>query len=268
MVSIYLRLYKKSQVVIVEIQLRRIFMGSLNSQSSTEGNTNEHSMHPFPIKVAYQTLRFIQGTIFYFTLTDEAAGQFFSQSNGYNAIKNLFVNGYNYSETTWETSWNCFEEYVKRFPNQYRLETLISMKSHWDWYISQIGNFLIFALAQDNTQKISPKEIESSKKIGFADIGSQFKILKKITGLEFNLSDVDIQTLSEMALVRNLGIHNQWEVDDYYIKWTKEPRWKRGQIRRFGIEELNIWHKTLITAINQTSVIIAQKYFNAPQFVS
>jgi hypothetical protein len=222
--------------------------------------------HPFPFLIAMQTLKFIQGSVFYFTLMDEAAGQFFRQENAYEKIKSLF-SSYAYSDKTWETSWSCFQEYLTIFPNQIMQVSLISMKSYWDWYVSQLGKFIIFAVKNESNQSADQDKVKGLSKIGFKDITSQFGILRKVTGLSFNITQTTLDSLSELVLVRNLGIHNQWEVDETYLKWTKNGKWRKGEIRTFTKEELYNWHQSLIEAINKTSQPIAEKYVKVPEFM-
>jgi hypothetical protein len=222
--------------------------------------------HPFPFQIAMQTQKFTQGAIFYFTLMDEAAGLFFRQGGegAYGEIEKLFLINYGYSKTTWDTSWPCFEEYLTVFPNQIRQLAIILMKSHWDWYISHLGNFIIFALK--NKSNLSPN-LKAVKKIGFKNFNEQLTILEKATGINFDLEPATLDSLSELSLVRNLGIHNQWEVDETYLKWSKNKNWKKGEIRAIAIEELEDWRKGTIEAINKTYQPIAIKYIDAPEFI-
>jgi len=61
--------------------------------------------------------------------------------------------------------------------------------------------------------------------------------------LNFDIPANQLESLSEMTLVRNLGIHSQWEVDATYLKWSKTQRFKLGQQRVFTPEELNEWYR-------------------------
>lgn len=214
--------------------------------------------HPFPFQIAMQVQKFMQGSLFYFVLMDEASGLYFRQQDSYQKIRAQFAT-YGYSDTTWETCWKCFEEYLTTFPNQILHMSLLSMKSHWDWYISQLGYFVLFA----NGYPDKGKELE---RIGFKPIIEQFTILENATGLKFDLLPNTIESLSELALVRNLGIHNQWEVDGLYLKWSKNTQWKKGEIRVFSKEELELWHQSLIEAIHKTSTLVAKKYRNEPEY--
>ena len=68
-----------------------------------------------------------------------------------------------------------------------------------------------------------------------------------------------LTNIEEMHLVRNLGMHNQWEVDGDYLKHTKTTR-EVGQKRQFDINEIENWHSAFIKLITVISNDIAILY--------
>ena len=225
--------------------------------------------HPYPFVIALQTMKFTQGAIFYFTLMDTAASEYFrqgdQQGSQYLKIKSLYTS-WGYSEQTWETSWSCFEEYMTIFPKQIWNVALITLKSHWDWYMTKLGEFVCFAKSFENITPLRESEQNALKKIGFRDITSQFSELEKVASVKFEFSDEVLNLLREFSLVRNLGIHNQWEVDDTYLKLTKKSEYQKGVLRFFNMQELEEWQRSLQVAITQTSQKIAERFVNAPNY--
>jgi len=69
-----------------------------------------------------------------------------------------------------------------------------------------------------------------------------------------------------MSLVRNLGMHNRWEVDDYYLQKSSASGWELKDVRIIEIAELRSWSASLSKLINETSFEISIKYVGAPDF--
>jgi hypothetical protein len=69
-----------------------------------------------------------------------------------------------------------------------------------------------------------------------------------------------------MSYVRNLGLHNRWEVDAFYLRKTLTAGWNVGEIRVVTIDELKTWVSSLTSLLTETSIPIAKKYFSAPDY--
>lgn len=228
------------------------------------GNTNL-SGHLYPLKIARQTRRFMQGAIFYIAIINEATSKYI-QTPGAMQEMWLSFETFGYNEETWETSWECLEEYFSAFPDPASRHAMIAMKSHWDWYVTHLGKFIQFSSQNSLDQPISPALSEDLDMIGFKSITKQLEILKKTTHLNFNIPNSYVESLSEMTLVRNLGIHSQWEVDATYLRWSKTRGFKLGEQRTFTINELNEWYRILASLIDITASLIAAKFNHVPEF--
>jgi hypothetical protein len=91
--------------------------------------------------------------------------------------------------------------------------------------------------------------------------------LEKSCGVGFGISGGEQGHLKEMSLVRNLALHNRWEVDEKYLDSTSNNKqWNIGQLRLFDSSELGLWHKSLLGAVKKSWQPIAIKYVNAPFF--
>ena len=220
--------------------------------------------HAFPVQIAFQALEFMQGAIFYHILTDTAASQRIRQPKALTQIEEaLRVEGM--SKTLWEEGWSYLEKYQDSFVKNVRQSVLITLRSHWDWYISHLGAFI-----QNNYAFIFNRDLSNAKskellKIGFKDIVRQLKILKNAVGLDITLSDRTLDLVQEMSLVRNLGLHNRWEVDQFYLDRTKTSGWALRDIRTFDISELEEWHSALVLLVSESYEPVAVRFHGAPE---
>ena len=112
--------------------------------------------HPFPIQVSIQTQEFIQAALFYAMFADIAAGKYIQLPNALNILKQeLSKEGLD--KKLWYNGWTYLEKYQPTFNNTIFQNVLILMRSHWDWYIRQIGEFVSFA-----RKHVSSPELDKS----------------------------------------------------------------------------------------------------------
>jgi hypothetical protein len=221
------------------------------------------NMHLFPWKIALRAQRLLQGSLFYYIFVDTATGQYFRITpNGEQKIKELLIS-YGWSEENYELSWSCFKDYLGEFSNPSHQNAIYDMISHWDWYISNLGKFIHFAESH-----ISPyRGVENSLlRINRLPFINQIELIEKSTDTKFSLDNYILTNIEEMHLVRNLGMHNEWEVDGDYLKHTKTTGWKIGQKRQFDINELEGWHSAFIKLITVISNDIAVLYAQTPDY--
>jgi hypothetical protein len=69
-----------------------------------------------------------------------------------------------------------------------------------------------------------------------------------------------------MSRVRNLGLHNRWEVDEKYIELSGRSDVETGDIRFVEIDEINLWHDSLIKTLVETCRKTAISYVAAPAY--
>jgi hypothetical protein len=222
--------------------------------------------HPYPFKIALQAQRLIQGSVFYASFVDLAVGQYARiVPNAYTGIKSAFIEE-GMSESTWEISWECFEEYLHLFPSPVFQYALYSLVIHWDWFISKLGRFVFFARSNDKTPELAIKEENKLNRLGFERTRAQLLVLGNATGLTFNISTQSLELAEEMLLVRNLGMHNEWDVDQFYLDRTKTTNFKLGDQRTFTPTELYDWQSALIDMISKLSTAIAKRYVALPDY--
>jgi hypothetical protein len=223
------------------------------------------SAHGFPAQIHIQTYEFMMGAMFYATVADEAAGGFIRLPNGLaNLENNLRQNGMTKKE--WDRGWQILEKHLPVFQNSVFQNVLVLVRSHWDWYIRQLGSFVAFARQHVPSPVLSNKQQNLFDDLDRREIEKQLSILEGACGLTFNLPGSTMVAVKEMSLVRNLGLHNRWEVDAFYLSKTPSSGWTKGEIRIVGIEELRTWVSSLTKLLDETSMPIARKYCSAPDY--
>lgn len=171
--------------------------------------------HPFPFQIGFQTLEFIQASIFFTSVRDYISAEYLERNKSLEGIKYTMM-GNGLSKGDWEKSFNCLTHYKEVFKSWVFQNVLIQIKSHWDWYIRRLGEFIVFANQYVLCPPLSSKDKKTLQSIGFLPLKKQLKTLEKVSGVKFNISKDVLDALLEMAFVRNLGLHNRWEVDSFY----------------------------------------------------
>lgn len=221
--------------------------------------------HPFPIQVAFQTYEFILGVLFYATVSDTASGDFIRMPDGLNRLEvKLLQQGL--SKAEWDRGWNLIQKYMPVFENTVFQNVLMLMRSHWDWYIRQVGEFVRFARTHMVDPLLDNKQQKLLDNIDRKELKDQISVLEMACGITFNISSSVMESVGEMSLVRNLGMHNRWEVDDFYLNKTLSAGWEIDDIRLVEINELRNWASSLNKMIDETSFPIAMKYASVPDY--
>jgi hypothetical protein len=90
--------------------------------------------------------------------------------------------------------------------------------------------------------------------------------MELVVGITIPLLADERQELREMALVRNLGLHNRWEIDPQYLRETKRKGLQVGELRLVGIGELQSWHSLLIKLLSSSGLECAKRFNAAPDY--
>jgi len=221
--------------------------------------------HPFPFQIGFQALEFIQASIFFTSLLDYISGEYLEQRTSLEKIKSKMIKD-GLSDDDWERNFECLTKYKNLFEKWIFQNVLIQIRSHWDWYIRRLGEFIVFANQYVQCPPFSSKDKKALQDIGFLPLKKQLKTLEKANGVKFNISKDVLDALLEMALVRNIGLHNRWEIDSFYLSKTNSSGWNIGEIREFNSIELRQWHECIMTIIHETSVEVSKKFVHAPDY--
>jgi hypothetical protein len=222
--------------------------------------------HPYPLQVSMQTQEFIQAVLFYGMFADTAAGTYVRQPDALKTIEER-LSKEGLDKKTWDTGWEYLGKYGLIFNNTLYQNIVILMRSHWDWYVRQIGEFVRFARNHVPSPTLDREQTKNLKRLGFLEIGGQLTTLEESCGISFNIPTAVLLNLDEMSYVRNLGMHNRWEVDEFYLKKTSsKSQWEVKDVRLVETAELQSWAASLSELINGTCFEIATVFLSAPDF--
>ena len=219
--------------------------------------------HPFPLQIGYQTLEFLQGTLFYTAFADIAAGQQVRRPGGVDEVEKLMKDS-GLESTTLDLGWNILQKYKAVFEGSVYQAGLIAMNSHWDWYVRRLAAFIRFSRNHLGLPPLSKDKESKLARADFLPMVDQLSIIQTSTGIDLLLSEPDTSELSEMTLVRNIGLHNRWEVDEIYLRKTRKSELSVGDLRFVTPGELQRWHALLIKVINRSSSELAKSYSSVP----
>jgi hypothetical protein len=221
--------------------------------------------HPFPFQVAVQTYEFILGVLFYAMVSDTASGEYVRLPNALNQMETKLLSE-GLSKKEWDRGWNIIQKYMSVFENTVFQNVLMLMRSHWDWYIRQLGGFVRFSRNHVSSPPLDNKQQKLLDNVDRKEIKEQLEILEMACGVTFNIPATIMESIKEMSLVRNLGMHNRWEIDSFYLNKTSTSGWELGDIRLIEIKELREGASSLNKIIDETSLPIAVKYVSAPDY--
>lgn len=221
--------------------------------------------HPYPFQIGYQTREFINGFIFYNVISDLSAAKQISTLEGIKAFINDVKKDF-YSPQVIKDNLAILDKYIAIFSSIPFKNVLITLNSQWDWYVRKLAAFIEFCRSSTNADTL-PKEIQKKlKMIGFLSILEQLSTLEAATGICFNISESNRTNLHSMSLLRNIGIHNRWEVDEKYIELSNEKHWQIGEIRTFNQHDLSKWDLSIQEVIQVITKEVAVKYKDAPAY--
>ena len=205
------------------------------------------------------------GAMFYAAVADVASGEYLSLPNGLIHLENkLRADGMDKKEG--DRGWNILEKYMPVFQTSVFQNVLVLVRSHWDWYVRQLSSFVAFARGHVPSPALSNKEQKRFDHVDRREIEEQLSILEGASGVTFNIDSSTMVRVKEMTYVRNLGLHNRWEVDSSYLSKTLNSGWAIGEIRVVTIDELRTWVSSLTTLLDETSMPIAKQYCSAPDY--
>ncbi len=138
--------------------------------------TDDVKSHTFPLKIAHQTHELMQATLFHAMLADEAAGQRIRQPNALEEIEASLMRA-GLEKDLWEEGWKYLIKYQLLIEKMVTQNVLIALRSHWDWYIRNLGAFVEASIEATAAESLSMVKHAELTKIGFKDILKQLSIL-------------------------------------------------------------------------------------------
>jgi hypothetical protein len=254
-------IYPQSIVIISSFR-RRYYRA--NSASRLPPDLGGDSS-PLPIQVARQAQEFIQAAIFHVSLLDVAAGQRVRQPGAIQELETNYIS-HGLAPQTWEDSWRLVSRYQESLEAAVFQSVVVALRSHWDWYVRRIGEFVFYCRSNVPSVQLTKAESVALSKIGWKEFIKQLAILEVATGLALTLPTQTTDSIILMTHVRNLGLHNRWEVDGQYLESHPSCELAVGDIRPVPQLDLETWSTALRVGIQVTSVAIAKKYVAAPDY--
>jgi hypothetical protein len=221
--------------------------------------------HMYPLQIGLQTLEFLQASVLFASFSDIAAGEAVRMPQVLAKIEKIFTESLD-SKETYKEAWEYLEKYRYVFERTAFQSVLIALNSHWDWYMRKLGEFIMFARTHLAAASLSVSEEKQIRRVGMLPIQEQLEVLESRLGIPLSLSGNDRTELVEMCLVRNLGLHSRWEVDERYLSQTVRGGYRIGDLRIIDQPELHRWHALLIKLINSSSAGAAKAYVAAPPY--
>jgi hypothetical protein len=223
--------------------------------------------HPYPLQIGMRAEQMLQGASFYAAFVDVAVGLYRDSTPDAAEQIQAHFRGLGTDDHTWDQGMECMVAYMTVLPSPVFQAVVVQMVSQWDWYVRKLGDFVRFGRRHSTSPHVlSSDEEKGLRRIGIAPIRDQIKALAAVSGGRFRVSPEEMQQLEELTVVRNLGIHNQWEVDAHYIDKSANARWRVGYIRDVAPIELEAWRKVLSAVMLRSAVEIAQLYYGAPPY--
>ena len=169
------------------------------------------------------------------------------------------------SKQTYDEAWSYLAKYRLVFETTAFQQVLVGLNSHWDWYIRKLADFILFARTDASTP-LSPAQTKALGRISGMPLLEQMDVLEGSTCNRLSFSDHERVELYEMSLVRNLGLHNRWEIDDKYLTRTTRQGHQLGTLRLVEYRELYMWHSLLLRLVNETSSAVARAFRRASAY--
>lgn len=221
--------------------------------------------HRFPLIVGKETLELLQGTMFFLVLADTAAGITVQSPTGVAAVEER-MRSRGYTEKVISQGWELLQNHRTRFESSVFQAALLQMRGQWDWFSRRIRDFAVFALKAEGAREPHRKVKQDLRRIDRLTVGGQIALYERLLECTLDLAPEQHQLIRESELVRNLGMHNRWEVDAEYLDKTARRGWHLGQMREFSSEDLTAWHAATIEAVSQLALVVATRFRAAPGF--
>ena len=171
-----------------------------------------------------------------------------------------------YSKETYDQAWELLAKYRPVFERVPFQSVLISLNSHWDWYLRKLIDFILFARVNIGAAPLSNDDARRLERCGALPMLDQIEVVELSAGVQLTLTDEQRDELKEMALLRNLGLHNRWEVDARYLSNTRRQGLQLGELRLIDIDELYQWHRLLMSLVNDSASKVAVALVAAPDY--
>ena len=219
--------------------------------------------HPFPFQIGTQALEFLHGSIFYATVTDLATGAYIHEHRGRAKIE-AYLEAQGHDRESCALGWEILQKYRDVFGATPFQTVLVSLCSHWDWYVRRLCEFIRIGRAFEHARELDKKLGEQFQCADRLSFSKQIPVISAVAGVAIEVAAGDMDELCEMALVRNLGLHNRWEADATYVQKSHRNSTSIGDIRIVRASELHTWRGALTRLVQTTSSRVSLRFGQVP----
>lgn len=228
---------------------------------------NNESVHPFPINLEMTTRRKVQGILMYFTIVENASHLFFQPDNpnAYNLLIER-LNQIGVSTKTFDSSWQDFVIYLESKPSTTIQQAIFNLEFAWDRFISENQHFMI--RGNEILNIILPdKENRILKRLDKYSQREIIDFINKNIGVT-NITEREIVSITELCLLRNLGVHKDWVIDKDYSGKTITQNKAIGELREVSFSEFQIYFSDWMSIIGKISrpIAVFYKEMHDPEF--
>jgi hypothetical protein len=215
-------------------------------------------MHPFPKNLEITIRKRIQGIFTYLVITDHASYLHFANNpDGYQQLIDR-LKSVGFSNGIDDESWNDFKLILNEKPHPLNQQVVFNIEFAWDRFLNEIGRFIVVANKEIGIT-YSSKDERTIKRFHLAPFKEIVDCLNRNMGPTL-IHDQEIDSVNELSLLRNLGVHNDWIIDEEYCTKTKNQNLIIGEIRDVTIEEVIPLYSDLLSSMSKIASLVSFQY--------
>jgi hypothetical protein len=216
------------------------------------------SIHPFPINLYLTVLKKIQGVVLYLLIRDHAAHLHFTRGEtAWSELMKRF-NSIGVTQQIVDENWGNFTKYIESIPDPLLIQLIFQAESLIDCFLIELQGFITCAVDQESLE-ISKFDLKNLTRFNSIDIKVAYDFLQRFCECQ-KIADVDLENFNELRYVRNLGIHQDWIIDEKYADKTQHK--KLGEKRNVELSEFLIWYESAIRILDGFSKATAKRFAN------
>jgi hypothetical protein len=216
--------------------------------------------HPYPLQIGLRLHERLQAAVFYVIFQDVAAGVQVRRPGGVDEVSQALRDG-GLAKDVEDEAWSYMGKHKDELQQVPYQSVVFQMFALWDWYVGKLHQFSDAALHElQEFPDLNGKKSGDWARFGFLSIENQIDFFATITGIPCSLSETALESLRELRLVRNLGIHNLWKVDEEYLSNSGTGPWETDEFRMLNPAELLQWQESLQGVVRRLSVETAKRF--------
>jgi len=214
--------------------------------------------HPYPLNLDMTIRKKIQGVFTYFIITDQATYLHFSRGpNSYNEF-DARIRSQGFTNGIDNESWQDFKLYIEAKPEPLAQQIIFNIEFSWDRYLNGIREFIQKGNKSLNIN-FSNDDNKIIKRMHLSPFPDVVSCIDRNIGFT-DISHKEIDSVTELSLLRNLGVHNDWIIDETYLQKTKETNVILGELRVFTASDIAPLYQDLLISMRKITSVISKFY--------